>query len=150
MNAEIHTPLTDLQLDGHACMRCGRSFFSDGSLSSPTRHTDGEKLLFVCSGGWGCSAADPQTAATGTKDPLDPDAVASTVKQRMADAFRQSGQTLPQLAGRIRGITVERLTELLDGRDDGTVSEILVIGHALGCRAADWFRIDGVDSEVGQ
>ena len=185
MNAKVHTPLTDLQLDGHACMRCGRSFFSDGSLSSPSGHADDGRLLFVCSGNWGCSAADSQPAVTGNPTSADidvfcddcgkrlpgwsyrpvfvqcddcasldqspdPDQLVSVVHQRMANAVRQSGQTLPQLAARTGGITLDRLTELLDGRDDVTVSEVLVIGVALGCRAADWFRLDGVDCEVGQ
>lgn len=46
--------LTTSQLDGHACIRCGREF-ETGSTSAPAGYSTSGQMLFACSAGWGCS-----------------------------------------------------------------------------------------------
>ncbi|MFG1794183.1 hypothetical protein [Nocardia sp. NPDC049149] len=51
--------MTPLQLEGHACIRCGRAFIP-GSTSAPDGYSDDGRQLFACSAGWGCSAELPE------------------------------------------------------------------------------------------
>ncbi|WP_280186152.1 MULTISPECIES: hypothetical protein [Nocardia] len=43
------------QLEGHACVRCGREY-GPGSFSAPAGYSADGRQLFVCSDLWGCSA----------------------------------------------------------------------------------------------
>lgn len=49
--------MTPLQLDGHACARCGREY-GPGSTSAPDGYSTDGRQLFRCSAGRGCSS-DP-------------------------------------------------------------------------------------------
>ncbi|MBF6298033.1 hypothetical protein IU459_10790 [Nocardia amamiensis] len=52
-----HADLNPLQLDGHACVRCGREY-GPGSISAPVDYTESGRQLFACADNWGCSAGE--------------------------------------------------------------------------------------------
>jgi hypothetical protein len=56
-------PLTEQQLEGHACRRCGESFEVVGSTSMPDGFGD-RGQLFCCCDGFGCSADENRGGAT--------------------------------------------------------------------------------------
>lgn len=174
MTANNRTSLTVSQLDGLACVRCKRSFLEPESISSPADRTESGGQLFVCSGGFGCSGIDvtaPDVVDVRCGDcgkhlpgwrykpmfvqcldcaevadtmPADTARLVATVHQRLRDAFAQSGRTAPEVE-KLTGIAHERVSALIDGRDTATVSELLLLGLALGSNAADWFRVEAVD-----
>lgn len=128
----IPTHLTPLQLDGHACARCGREY-GPGSTSQPAGYSDDGRQLFQCSDEWGCSAlpsGHQVVAADGMADvdllTRQADSYAQRVAARIRALIDESGKAVEQIAAET-GIKPGKLRDYIDGRKPWQITDIELV-----------------------